>query len=350
MLIPMIAFAQEVALKTFPDTTTLKASEETGIVLLEQFGGTTWDVTGGGLFHFADSSIAEGTHGFDHPYTGKQWQRIQYVGGEEQDFNEATIGTLTADVKIDGTASGLDMQGAYTSAAIDLTDVTLNHGGSSGPVMIRAGTYGSPVTSSDAGQSGMIRLYGSNSSITDGESSGYYDRGIFVNNQITGTKGAFPISGLVEVRNVGTSAGPVAVQAGQFIVGLHTSTAKLDSMAGGTDGMFGVWAKVYSVTGSVADTTSRIAPIWIDSQLQGTVNGENYGIFATNGGLEVDAFIGFESQSGWGYLFYFDETAYDEPPISAITPATSSQDADGSLIINLNGTDYYIPYYGIGKD
>ena len=351
-------YAQTVS---FGDTTDLKTTNRTDVVLLQQYGGSTWDNTGGGFFYLADSSYDEGTYAFDSYYSGKQWIRVGTFGAIATSTitleNDETIANTTdgiiaiaGDVQIDGTASGLDMQGAYTSAAIDLTDVTLNYGGSSGPVMIRAGTYAAPVTSSDAGQSGMIRLYGANSATTDGESSGYYDRGIFVNNQITGTKGAFPISGLVEVRNVGTSAGPVAVQAGQFIAGLHTSTAKLDSTAGTTDGMFGVWAKVYSVTGSVADTTSRIAPIWIDSQLQGTVNGENYGIFATNGGLEVDAFIGFESQSGWGYLFYFDETAYDEPPISAITPATSGNDADGSLIINLNGTDYYIPYYGIGKD
>ena len=89
----------------FTDTTQLKASEEGGIVLLEQFGGYgTYDRTGGGLFHFADSSIAEGTHAFDHPYTGKQWQRIQYVGGEEQDFNALTAVTIVTTGKV--TAGG----------------------------------------------------------------------------------------------------------------------------------------------------------------------------------------------------------------------------------------------------
>ena len=105
MLIPMMAFAQDITLKTFPDTTTLKASEETGIVLLIQFGAD--DVTGGGLFHFADSSISEGTHAFDHPYTGKQWQRVQYVGGEEQDFNALTAVTIvtTGAVEVAGLLS-----------------------------------------------------------------------------------------------------------------------------------------------------------------------------------------------------------------------------------------------------
>ena len=80
----------------YADTTELKASEERGIVILEQFGGYgTYDRTGGGLFHFADSSISEGTHAFDHPYTGKQWQRVQYTGGEEQDFDAITAVDLT---------------------------------------------------------------------------------------------------------------------------------------------------------------------------------------------------------------------------------------------------------------
>ncbi|KKK48703.1 hypothetical protein LCGC14_3142450, partial [marine sediment metagenome] len=64
---------------------------------------------------------------------------------------------------------GVAFTGAYSDSCIDFSDVTLNHSGSSGPVMIRAGTYGSPVTSSDSGQSGMIRLYGRNSALTDSE-------------------------------------------------------------------------------------------------------------------------------------------------------------------------------------
>ena len=348
-------------IQTVGDTTSLKVLVWNQPVILQQFGGATFDRTGGGIFQVMDSTYDEvGTHAFDHPWSGKQWVRLGYPGEEQSTFVNAEIATLTlgtvdafsttGDITIDGTASGLDMQGAYTSAAIDLTDVTLNHGGSSGPVMIRAGTYAAPVTSSDAGQSGMIRLYGRNSATTDDESTGFYDRIIFANSQITGNKGAFPISGLVEIRDVGAADGPVAAMAAQFIAHLTAAGSKLDSTASATDGMFGAWLKVTSVTGSVCDATSRVAPVWIDNQMNGTVSGEEYGIFATSGGTLVDAFIGFETtSSGWKYLFYFDETAYDQAPISSITPAAAS-DSDGSIIILINDTEYYIPYYAIGKD
>ena len=122
-ILPM--YAQDVALKTFPDTTALKLSEETGIVLLVQFGAD--DVTGGGLFHFADSSIAEGTHAFDHPYTGKQWQRIQYVGGEEQDFNALTAVTIDISglLSADGGISGVIIVDTAVVAGRDAFGTTL---------------------------------------------------------------------------------------------------------------------------------------------------------------------------------------------------------------------------------
>ena len=347
LLFTVGVYAQNTApIPTYGDTTDLKLSYKTGIVLLEQYGGTTWDVTGGGLFHLVDAStydaLNHGIHTFDSPISGKEWARIQWIGGELSDFNTASIATLTlgtvdafsttGDITIDGTASGLDLQGAYTNAAIDLTDVVLDHSGSSGPVMIRAGTYAAPVTSADPHQSGMIRMYGRNSATTD-DGTGFYDRIIFANSQITGNKSAFPISSLVEIRDVGANDGPVAAMAGQFIAHMTETGSKLDSTASVTDGMFGSWFKVASIVGSVADATSRVAPIWIDNQMSGTVSGEEYGIFATTGGTVPDAFIGFETTSaGWDQLFYFDETAYDQEPISG-----------ASLKVLLNATQYYIP-------
>ena len=100
--------------------------------------------------------------------------------------------TFTTVIVEGGVAEGIDMQGAYTNAAIDLTDIVLDHSGSSGPVMIRAGTYGSPVTSSDPHQSGMIRLYGSNDAAT-ADGTGFYDRGIFVYLRTDKGKSIFPV-------------------------------------------------------------------------------------------------------------------------------------------------------------
>ena len=138
----------------FSDTTQLKASEEGGIVLLEQFGGYgTYDRTGGGLFHFADSSIAEGTHAFDHPLTGKQWQRIQYTGGEEQEFATATIaGLLTVNDRI--------------------TADTLHIGTTASPIALVAGTDQvievNSTTSTTSGNHWAIHLFNHNTATTTG--------------------------------------------------------------------------------------------------------------------------------------------------------------------------------------
>ena len=241
--------------------------------------------------------------------------------------------------------TGLGFTGAYSNACVDFTNVTLNHSGSSGPVMIRAGTYASPVTSSDSGQSGMIRLYGKNTATTDSEASGYYDRGIFVSLQNTGSKGMFPISGLVEVRTT-AGDGPLSAQAGQFIVGLHTSGAKLAATAGTTDGMFGAWFKVYSVSGSIAASTSRVAAIWLDNSMGGTVSGEHYSAFITSGGAaKPDAVFGFETGAGWSNFLLFDETAFDQDPVATATIDGGTQDK--YLKVDLSGTAYGIALYAI---
>ncbi|KKL85668.1 hypothetical protein LCGC14_1952450, partial [marine sediment metagenome] len=148
--------------------------------------------------------------------------------------------------------------GSYTGsgvAVIDFTNVTLNHTGSSGAVFIRAGTYASPVTSSDSGQSGMIRLYGRNSALTDSESSGFYDRGIFVNLQITGAKGAITLASLVEVRATVSGDGPTNVKGAEFVVSLSETGSKLGDTTI-PDGMFGAWCKIHAKDGATCHASS----------------------------------------------------------------------------------------------
>ena len=274
------------------------------------------------------------------------WVRLLDTNGAGWDQTITQI--FNAEIPVTGGKSvGIDLDGSYSNAAIDLTGVVLDHSGSSGPVMIRAGTYGSPVSSSDPHQSGMIRLYGSNDAATD-DGTGFYDRGIFAYLRTDKAKGIFPISGLAEVRTT-AGEGPVAVMASQFIAGLHTSGAKLDSTASVTDGMFASWLKVYSAVGSVADATSRVASIWLDNQMNGTVSGEHYSIFATNGS-NSDAFVGFETGdgAGWDYMWYFDETAYDQDPLSDLG-AKNEVNSDKSIKIKLNDTVYYIPIFVVGN-
>lgn len=232
--------------------------------------------------------------------------------------------------------------GAYTDDCFDFTDADLTHSGSNGPCFIRAGTYASPVSNTSEEQSGFMRLYGTTSA--DGTS---YDRGVFVCLKTTGTKGIFPVSGLAEVLEQ-TGAGPTKAQAAQFIAGLHTATSKLATIgADTTAGMYGAWLKVYSVTGSEASSGSRVAAVWLDNQMSGTVSGEEYTIFSTTGGTKPDAWAAFETtSSGWTNFLYFDETAYDELPVVSAEPTGSTKKY---LAVSLNGTAYGIPLNSVAQ-
>jgi len=275
------------------------------------------------------------------------------TGGIDLTACTATIGIdfgdlCTTAIAIGAATDGITFTGAYADSCIDFTAVTLNHTGSSGPVMIRAGTYGSPVTSSDAGQSSMIRLYGRNSALTDDESSGFYDRGVFVCLKSTGAKGIFPISGLAEVEATVAGNGPTAVMACQFIAQLLETGSKLANTTG-VDGMYAGWFKITAIDGATCGATSRKAAVWLDNQMNGNnaAPGEEYTIFATTGGLKPDAFIGFEtSSSGWSNLLSFDETAYDQQPVVSGDLATAGN-RDYYLKVDINGTPYGIQLFAV---
>jgi len=259
------------------------------------------------------------------------------------DCGDATF-TLTGITTAIGTvATGLDFTGTYTGNAIDFSSSTHVPTGSNGPCLIRAGTYGTPITNSSEDQSGLIRLYMETSA--DGSS---YDRGVFVCLKGTGTKGLFPIAGLAEVL-AQSGNGPTKVQAAQFICDLHTTDAKLAGLGGdATAGMYGVWAKITAIDGATCSGTARAAPIWIDNQLYGAnaaAIGEEYGIFATTGGSQPKAFIGFETtSSGYDNFLSFDETSYDQEPIvdADLTGSTKKY-----LKVDYNGTAYGIHLWSV---
>ncbi len=89
-------------IKIVGDTTSLKNLTWNQPVILLQFGGGTFDRTGGGLFQRIDSTIAEGTHAFDHPWQGSQWARLQYVGGALSAFRDitATSAEINGDITL----------------------------------------------------------------------------------------------------------------------------------------------------------------------------------------------------------------------------------------------------------
>jgi hypothetical protein len=112
--------------------------------------------------------------------------------------------------------------------------------------------------------------------------------------------------------------------------------------------MYACWLKIGANSNCVCDAGSRVAPLWVDNQMSGTISGEEYGIFATTGASKPDAWIGFETtSSGWAYMWYFDETAYDQDPIfsTGTCKVDASKDSTGTIKINLNGTAYYLGYW-----
>lgn len=125
LLLTPIIFAQKVV----GDTTDLKLYDGSGIVILEQYGGSTWDLTGGGLFHMIDSTYDEGTHAFDHIVSGKQWARLGAFGTMSATTLTATTLTTTGAIQV-GTTFSLDSLVSIgtnvfaTTAAADTVVVT----------------------------------------------------------------------------------------------------------------------------------------------------------------------------------------------------------------------------------
>uniref|UniRef100_A0A6M3J0M8 Uncharacterized protein n=1 Tax=viral metagenome TaxID=1070528 RepID=A0A6M3J0M8_9ZZZZ len=242
-------------------------------------------------------------------------------------------GTLTV-----GTAvTGIDFTGDFTNT-IKFSSYTPDSDGSSGAALLRAGTYTVPLTESTNYQGGIFRMYLETSGVSS------YNKGAFICLKTTGAKGIHGVCSLVEVLAQAV-AGPTSVYAGQFVAHLNSATAKIAS-GGGLPELVGIWTKITSEVGSTIAASTRACALWVDNQLNGTVSGEEYGIFATCGGSKVDAFIGFETtSSGWTNLFYFDETAYDQDPVGTAT--VSGGTADKYLKVSLNGTAYGIQLYAI---
>lgn len=247
-----------------------------------------------------------------------------------------------------GVSVGHTFSGAFSDSCIDFSDVTLNHSGSSGPVMIRAGSYGSPVTSADPHQSGMIRLYSRNSALTD-DATGFYDRGIFACMKTTGAKGQMAISGLVEVEATVSGNGPTNVKGCEFIVNLISASAKIASTAV----MHGAWLKVTATSGATIPEGAIVAPVWLDNQLNGSNIGTGgflateYGIYATTGGSQPKGFVGFSTtSSGYVNFIHFDDTIASQSMIGS-ADLTDGETSDKYLKVDMNGTAYGIALFAI---
>lgn len=234
-------------------------------------------------------------------------------------------GSITTGIKIPSATTGIDFTGTYTGNPIDLSGVTQAAGDIS---LIRAGSYASPMDVAGEAEYSMFRVY-----LSTDDDGANYNRGVFACLKTSGTKSINPIAGLAEVLAQGGN-GPGSVSAGQFIAHMNSATAKVATRAfAGWANFYGLWAKVTSEVGSIASSGSVVTPIWLDNQMNGTVNGEEYACYITSG-TAPDAVFGFEitAGGGWGQLFYFDDTCYNQSPIS-----------NTSLKVKLHTTQYYLP-------
>ena len=255
----------------------------------------------------------------------------------------ALTGTQVTGIDVGSAATGIDFTGTYTGNVIDFSNATIDPTGSGGPCFIRMGAYGSEIDyGADDDQSGAIRIY------TTSSGSASYDRGIFVCTVTTGTKVVYPIAGLAEINNTGT--GPASSGAGQFIahLGARSSGANLATLGGGSNllvGMYGLVAKVVAAGTAVCDSGSRAAAIWCDNQMSGTLNGEDFGIFATTGASRPNAFIGFSTNSsGYSQLLSCD-TTFDSGAGTCFQTASVPGTQDARIKVWYDGLQYYIPLH-----
>jgi hypothetical protein len=152
----------------------------------------------------------------------------------------------------------------------------------------------------------------------------------------THTTGVDRLQGLQSMAFLGTVGGSEAA---------HLKTLGGDAVAG----MYAAWFKVGANANTVCDAGSRVAAVWVDNQMSGTVSGEEYGIFCTTGGTKPDALIGLEtSSSGWTQFLLLDETmAAAEPFVANGCNVSGAGASEAYLKVSVNGTQYGIPLIAI---
>ena len=204
----------------------------------------------------------------------------------------------------------------------------------------KAGSYSSRITLTPGATNEMVTIAGL--AEEDDFAIGY---GSYI--RTTGEDGkGFGASFLVEATNTTGTPTLEGLQSMAFLGSVGGTEAAILKTRGGdaTAGMYAIWAKTGANNNAVFASGSRTVPLWVDNQCGGTHSGEEYGIFASTGMSQPDAFIGFETTSrGWDALFYFDETSYDQEPVVAadITGGSKSY----YLRVNVNGTMYGIQLY-----
>jgi len=142
-----------------------------------------------------------------------------------------------------------------------------------------------------------------------------------------------------------TTPGPTSLSAADFFVIVNASKF-VDTSVSAVDGLHATWHKINAdVTATV---NSNCMAIWLDNQMHCAIGGWEATIFSSTGGSVPDAWARFTtSSSGWTNLFQFDTTMAGHGPIGAAVN-TDAGDSDISLVMEYNGTTYYIPAFAVG--
>lgn len=241
-------------------------------------------------------------------------------------------GTYSSDaVAFSGTFTGdaIDMSGTFNGHMIYLHPTSL----AAAKRAFRIGDYGAETTVTAGG--GIVRTYAKVATGTDGTAFAFH-WGIVESNAPIWVE-------QIQAESQAPTTGPTTVCATAFFAGI-ASTKYLGASTGAFDGLYATHHKVYASADSVC--SGDVHAIFLDNQMSCAVGGSEYSIKSATGGTVPDAWAGFSTtSSGWSALFKFDSTMVGKAPISTNTPDTQTYPGDGSLIININGTDYFIPYY-----
>jgi len=241
-------------------------------------------------------------------------------------------GTMTTGISVSGTmGNAINATGTFSDHVIDIQP-----GATLGDYKaVYIGTWGSEAEFNDGG--GLFRMYGKVGS------GGTASANIFVRTVTESTSG--PISAQFYTDSDAGTPGPTTMS-GVDAFAILNAGKYLAASVGATDGMHAMWAKVGADVTSVCN--GNVCSLWVDNQMNCAVGGWETGIFLTTGGSVPDSVFRLNtSSSGWANLLYFDDTMVGVAPLSS-SKVDASKDSAGTLLMNINGTTYYIPYYDSG--
>jgi len=192
-----------------------------------------------------------------------------------------------------------------------------------------AGAWGTELEFNDGG--GLFRMYGK---VGSGGTASVL---MFIRSLTESTSPS--IAAQFYADSSASSPGPTEVSAADFFGMINAG----GYIASNTFPMRATWHKVGADVTSVIN--GNVATIWVDNQIHCAVAGWETSIYGSTGGSVPDSFIRLNTtSSGWANLLSFDSTMVGVAPLSA-SQVEDDVESEGTILMNINGTTYYIPYY-----